>query len=172
MLRLNLITALALSAVFISNAAIVSESDYTPSYLRWDMASLEQPNNWSFKTTKDCKHSTHFLPDRNQKIIVHFHMQHNIGTAFWGWARRFAPCAPRSCKQSAKHCMVSYNEEVEAENIRQNYKNYGAQYVSYELMLPPRFPLPFVSETARRDIFFTTIVRNPFQVGVIACIFD
>jgi len=36
--------------------------------------------------------------------------------------------------------MVSYNEQVEAENIRQNYVKYGVQYVSYELMLPPRMP--------------------------------
>jgi hypothetical protein len=63
--------------------------------------------------------------------------------------------------------MVSYNEEVEAENIRNNYINHGVQYVSYELMLPPRFPLPFVSDTARQGIFFTTIVRNPFKVSTM-----
>ena len=62
--------------------------------------------------------------------------------------------------------MVSYNEEVEAANIRQNFENHGIQYVSYELQLPPRFPLPFVSETARQGLYFTTIVRNPFRVRV------
>ncbi len=165
MWRLTLITALVLSAVFIGNAAIVTES-----YLRWNMTSPTRPNIWSFQQSKYCKNKnvTNFVPDREQKIIVHFHMQHNAGTQFFEWALRFASCAPRICEQPAKHCMVSYKEEVEAENIRQNYKNHGVQYVSYELMLPPRFPLPFVSETARRGIFFTTIVRNPLKVGVIA----
>jgi len=55
--------------------------------------------------------------------------------------------------------------EVEADNIRANYKNYGLQYISYELQLPPHFPLPFVSETAREGLFFTTIVRDPFKVS-------
>ena len=58
--------------------------------------------------------------------------------------------------------MVSYNEEVEAQNLRDNYRDHGVQYVSYEMMLPPKFPLPFVSDTAREGLFFTTIVRDPF----------
>ncbi|KAL3791118.1 hypothetical protein ACHAW5_004536 [Stephanodiscus triporus] len=147
------------------DVAIVSASGggYTPSHLRWDMPSIEEPEDWSFKMPRYCENAAKFRPDREQKIIVHFHMQHNAGTEFWQFASRFTPCATRACWQDSKHCMVSYNEEVEAENIRQNYINHGVQYVSYELMLPPRFPLPFVSETARRGIFFTTIVRNPFK---------
>lgn len=58
--------------------------------------------------------------------------------------------------------------EVEADNIRANYKNYGLQYISYELQLPPHFPLPFVSETARKGLFFTTIVRDPFRVSQLS----
>jgi hypothetical protein len=150
-------------------AAIASASggEYAPSYLQWDVPSLEVPVDWSFKMPKYCKNSTNFRPDPKRKIIVHFHMQHNAGTEFWMFARRFTPCATRACWQDSKHCMVSYNEEVEAENIRQNYINHGVQYVSYELMLPPHFPLPFVSEKARRGIFFTTIVRNPFKVNLL-----
>lgn len=150
-----------------TRVASASGGDYAPSYLRWDMPSAEVPTDWSFKTPKFCKNSTKFRPDGEQKIIVHFHMQHNAGTNLWDFARRFTPCATRACWQDCKHCMVSYNEEVEAENIRKNYINHGVQYVSYELMLPPRFPLPFVSDTARQGIFFTTIVRNPFKVSMM-----
>ena len=150
-----------------TRVASASGGDYTPSYLRWDTPSAEVPTDWSFKTPKFCKNSTKFRPDAEQKIIVHFHMQHNAGTNLWDFARRFTPCATRACWQDCKHCMVSYNEEVEAENIRNNYINHGVQYVSYELMLPPRFPLPFVSDTARQGIFFTTIVRNPFKVSTM-----
>lgn len=64
--------------------------------------------------------------------------------------------------------MVSYNEDVEADNLRQNYRMHGVQYVSYELMLPPRFPLPFVGEAARRGLFFTTIMRDPFKVRILS----
>ena len=60
--------------------------------------------------------------------------------------------------------------EVEADNIRANYRNYGLQYISYELQLPPHFPLPFVSETARKGLFFTTIVRDPFRVRLLLSI--
>ncbi len=35
--------------------------------------------------------------------------------------------------------------------------------MSYENMLPPRFPLPFVSEEAREGLFFTTIMRDPMK---------
>ena len=52
---------------------------------------------------------------------------------------------------------------MEAENIRNNYYQHGVQYVSYETMLPPRFPLPFVSESAREGLFFTTILRDPMN---------
>ena len=39
----------------------------------------------------------------------------------------------------------------------------GVQYVSYETVLPPRFPLPFVSKSAREGLFFTTIMRDPMK---------
>ena len=154
------------------DAAVIASASgggYSPSYLHWDVPAPEVPMDWSFKTPKYCKvkNSTIFRPDRNGKIIVHFHMQHNAGTEFWQFVGARTPCATRACWQDSKHCMVSYNEEVEAENIRQNYINYGVQYVSYELMLPPRFPLPFVSDTARRGLFFTTIVRNPLKVKLL-----
>lgn len=145
---------------------------YTSS-LRWDEpANIDvPPADWSFKPPKYCKvevddeeaSSSPTYDDKNQFIIVHFHMQHNAGTEFWSFVRQFTPCATRACWQTSKHCMVSYNEEVEAENIRQNYIKYGVQYVSYEFMLPPRMSLPFVSAVARRGLFFTTIVRNPFK---------
>lgn len=73
------------------------------------------------------------------------------------------PCATRACWQTSKHCLVSYNERIEAENLRYNYKQHGVQYVSYELMLPPKFSLPFVSKAARQGLYFTTIVRDPFR---------
>eukprot|EP00579_Thalassiosira_antarctica_P006132 CAMPEP_0201891244 /NCGR_PEP_ID=MMETSP0902-20130614/33969_1 /ASSEMBLY_ACC=CAM_ASM_000551 /TAXON_ID=420261 /ORGANISM="Thalassiosira antarctica, Strain CCMP982" /LENGTH=448 /DNA_ID=CAMNT_0048422363 /DNA_START=18 /DNA_END=1364 /DNA_ORIENTATION=+ len=150
-----------------ATATATSNDGVVPSYLQWDASPPEVPKDWSFQTPRSCENITNF--DSNgqqhgeQKIIVHFHMQHNAGTSFYSFARRFAPCATRACWQDSKHCLVSYNEEVEAENIRQNYKKYGVQYVSYEMMLPPHFPLPFVSETARRGLFFTTIVRDPFK---------
>jgi len=154
------------------DASSSSGIGYTPSYLRWDEPSnIDVPHSdWSFKTPKYCKveedeeaSSSPTYDDKNQLIIVHFHMQHNAGTEFWSFVRQFTPCATRACWQTSKHCMVSYNEQVESENIRQNYVKYGVQYVSYELMLPPRMPLPFVSAAARRGLFFTTIVRNPFK---------
>lgn len=89
--------------------------------------------------------------------------QHNAGTSFYSAVKSFVPCATRCCYQTSKHCMVSYNEQTEADNIRNNYEKHGVQYVSYELMLPPRFSLPFVSEEARQGLYFTTIVRDPFK---------
>ena len=151
---------------------ISSDGEYTPSYLQWDAAIPKQPKDWSFNTPKGCKNITNFdgSPEHTrreeQKVIVHYHLQHNAGTEFYAFVRQFVPCATRACWQDAKHCMVSYNEEVEANNIRQNYREYGVQYVSYEMMLPPRFPLPYVSKTAREGLYFTTIVRDPFSVSI------
>ena len=143
-----------------------------PSYLQWNTTQPNLPNNWSFKRPRFCKNITSFkynptIHDK-QKIIIHYHMQHNAGTYLWGLARQFVPCALRACWQHSKHCMISYKEEIEADNIRANYKKFGIQYVSYEMMLPPHFPLPFVSENAREGLFFTTIVRDPFKVSSIA----
>lgn len=143
-----------------------------PSYLQWNTTQPNLPNNWSFKRPRFCKNITSFqykptIHDK-QKIIIHYHMQHNAGTYLWGLARKFVPCALRACWQHSKHCMISYKEEIEADNIRANYKKYGIQCVSYEMMLPPTFPLPFVSEEAREGLFFTTIVRDPFKVSSIA----
>ena len=156
---------------------IISSSIATtkPSYLQWNTTQPNLPTNWSFKRPRFCKDITSFQYNPTihdeQKIIVHYHMQHNAGTYLWGLARQFSPCALRACWQHSKHCMVSYKEEIEADNIRANYKKYGIQYVSYEMMLPPHFPLPFVSEKAREGLFFTTIVRDPFKVRGIAALY-
>jgi hypothetical protein len=156
------------------NSTRVHHATVLPSHLRWNASPVEVPTDWSFKTPKHCDNSTYIESDgqygEKQKIIVHYHMQHNAGTNFWAFAKKFAPCATRACWQDSKHCLTSYNEEREADNIRQNYKMHGVQYVSYEIMLPPRFPLPFVSESARRGLFFTTIVRDPFKVCVVTLI--
>ncbi|KAL7539860.1 hypothetical protein ACHAXR_010526 [Thalassiosira sp. AJA248-18] len=152
--------------VAIGGGAKIDVDNLEPSYLKWDASPVKVPPDWSFITPTSCKNVTKFDgagQRSDQKIIVHFHMQHNAGTSFYIFAKKFTHCATRACWQNSKQCMVSMNEEVEAENIRQNYENHGVQYVSYELMLPPRFPLPFVSETARRGLFFTTIVRDPFK---------
>ena len=140
-----------------------------PSFLQWPASPVEVPKDWSYQTPKYCNPDKQFnsssAANRDNKIIVHFHLQHNAGTNFYYFARtQFVDeCATRACHQESKHCMVSFNEEVEAENLRSNYEKYGVQYVSYELMLPPRFPLPFISKTARHGLYFTTIVRDPFK---------
>ncbi|KAL7462305.1 hypothetical protein ACHAXS_002731 [Conticribra weissflogii] len=141
----------------------------TPSFLEWNEAPVVIPPDWKFRTPESCLDRKRFdsasAANRNNKIIVHYHMQHNAGTSFYEWANEHFTdeCATQCCYQKWKHCMVSFNEEIEAENIRNNYENHGVQYVSYELMLPPRFPLPFVGERAREGLFFTTIVRDPFK---------
>lgn len=155
-----------------------SGTDEKPSYLNWADSPPKIPANWSYVTpdfcapTKRCdscyekwrNHPVDFSKKNvTEKIIVHYHMQHNAGTNFFSLAHNFTPCATRACWQREKHCLVSYDQEVEAENIRSNYERHGIQYVSYEVMLPPRFPLPFVSESAREGLFFTTIMRNPMD---------
>ena len=165
-----------------ASVAAESSSRVVPAYLKWEEP-LEgappppPPQDWSFQMPKFCNNNTTTTNNNNnnfpytshsltsqQTIIVHYHMQHNAGTEFYKFTRQYTPCATRACWQTSKHCMVSYNEMVEAKNIRQNYETYGVQYVSYEVMLPPRFPLPFVSEEARQGLFFTTILRDPFKV--------
>ena len=170
-----------------ADAKSITQED-APSYLNWQWDNSQEvaPQNWTFQTTKSLfcnktvdninsqsgRNFTASLPSNFQynptehdapKIIIHYHMQHNAGTTYFDWVKDYSPCALRSCWQSAKHCMISMNEEVEADNIRNNYRKYGVQYVSYEVMLPPRFPMPFVSDTAREGLFFTTIVRDPFN---------
>ena len=149
--------------------ATTTINNFEPSYLQWNASPVKVPEVWSFQTPEYCDENTtnNLLndtpPHDGQKIIVHFHLQHNAGTNFYYFAWKYTPCSTQACLQTSKHCLVSNNEEVEADNIRHNYKKYGVQYVSYELMLPPRFPLPFVSDSARRGLFFTTIVRNPWE---------
>ena len=149
-------------------------NDEPPSYLKWHDISPKPHSDWSFTKPQWCncescnekwqkKAPITSMNDTTEKIIVHYHMQHNAGTNFYDLAHAFVPCATRACWQIHKHCFISYNQEVEAENIRRNYYQHGVQYVSYETMLPPRFPLPFVSETARDGLFFTTIMRNPMK---------
>lgn len=133
------------------------------SYLSWGVSPVSVPENWIFRTPNSCRNITdHSHVRESQKIIIHYHMQHNAGTSFYAFAKRFTTCATRACWQTSRHCLVSYNEEVEAQNLRDNYREHGVQYVSYEMMLPPKFPLPFISDTAREGLFFTTIVRDPF----------
>ena len=148
-------------------AATIAGDNVELSYLQWDASPVEVPSDWAFETPSSCENTENAgLQRGEQKIIVHYHMQHNAGTNLYSFARHITSCATRACWQTAKHCLVSYNEETEAENIRQNYEKHGVQYVSYEIMLPPRFPLPFVSETAREGLYFTTIVRDPFKVNI------
>ena len=185
----GLLNTLALSTLLIGNVGWLYERSHSelstpkywtdapleldpqlPSYLNWmESQSVPPPRDWAFQMPKFCNTTSIFRYNHSlhsqQKIIVHYHMQHNAGTEFYHFARQYTPCATRACWQCSKHCMVSNKEEVEAENIRNNYRRYGVQYVSYELMLPPRFPMPFVSEDARRGLFFTTIMRDPFKVS-------
>ncbi|KAK1739350.1 hypothetical protein QTG54_009893 [Skeletonema marinoi] len=150
-------------------------SNKPPSYLKWqDAPPPETPSNWTFIKPQYCnmcdtchqkwlQSAPTSMKNTTEKIIVHYHLQHNAGTNFFALAHAFTPCATRACWQIHKHCLISYNEQVEAENIRSNYYQHGVQYVSYENMLPPRFPLPFVSESAREGLFFTTIMRDPMK---------
>lgn len=154
-----------------SSAAPASdaENNIEPSYLHWDPSTPPAvPAGWKFGRPRFCKEVHRFRYNEtlhgNQTVIVHYHMQHSAGTMLWGMARPFVPCALRSCWQTRRHCLVSYDEDVEAGILRENFRRYGVQYHSYEVMLPPRFPLPFVGERARRGLFFTTTVRDPFQV--------
>jgi hypothetical protein len=150
----------------------------TASYMEWHDKPPKIPTNWSYSApewctpTKNCESCYQkwlqnapytSMNNTTEKIIVHYHIQHNAGTNFFALAHTFTPCATRACWQTSKHCLVSYNEEVEANNIRSNYYQHGVQYVSYENMLPPRFPMPFVSESAREGLFFTTILRDPMK---------
>eukprot|EP00984_Skeletonema_dohrnii_P004973 scaffold1761_cov78-Skeletonema_dohrnii-CCMP3373.AAC.6 len=150
-------------AYTVSNSHSHVDDIKQPSYLKWSTKEPRIPSNWTYATPMFVIPSTKGSPpDPHKTIIVHYHMQHNAGTSFYQIARQFT-VATRACWQTSKHCSVSYNEEVEAENIRDNYKQHGLQYISYEYMLPPRFPLPFVSESAREGLFFTTIMRNPMN---------
>ncbi len=150
----------------------------TSSYLKWHDTPPGIPSDWSYITPEYCvkgktcdscyqkwlKNGPYTsMKNTTEKIIVHYHIQHNAGTNFFALAHTFTPCATRACWQRHKHCLVSYNEEVEATRIRNNYYQHGIQYVSYENMLPPRFPMPFVSKSAREGLFFTTILRDPMK---------
>lgn len=153
------------SAVVVSSAP--KSHGFEPSFLQWDATPAEIPSDWHYVTPNFCRNSTtdptFDNTPRNGKIIVHFHMQHNAGTNFFSAIKQYVPCATRACWQVHKHCLVSYDENIEAENIRYNYKQHGVQYVSVELMLPPKLSLPFVSSEAREGLYFTTIVRDPFR---------
>ena len=93
-----------------------SDDELVPSYLYWKLPS-PKPENWQINVNTqsvNCKNNnsntTKQYTDPNQKIIVHFHMQHNAGTEFYAFAKGYTPCATRACWQEAKHCIVSYNE--------------------------------------------------------------
>ena len=86
--------------------------ELVPSYLHWKLPSPE-PENWQVNVNTqsvNCKNTTKQYTDPNQKIIIHFHMQHNAGTEFYAFAKGYTPCATRACWQEAKQCIVSYNE--------------------------------------------------------------
>ena len=51
-----------------------------------------------------------------------------------------------------------FGEEYEANHIRHNTR---LSYSVLRTIVPPQFPLPFVNE--RHGLFFTTIMRNPFD---------
>ena len=81
---------------------------YPPSYLQWNMTPPQiSQDEWVFKKPRFCSNISDFrfniTKHGGQKIIVHFHMEHNVGTNFWGLANKFAPCALRSCWQVSKH---------------------------------------------------------------------
>lgn len=115
----------------------------------------ETPTNWTFSPPppNHCQNPNVSLPR-----IMHYHIQHHAGTMFWSLAYNNGECAPRACEQKDKHCLVSYSSKVEANHIRNNTP---LTYISYEIMLPPRFPFPFVQD--RDGLFFTTIMRNPMD---------
>ena len=88
------------------------DNELVPSYLHWKLPS-PKPENWQVNVNTqsvNCKNTTKQYTDPNQKIIVHFHMQHNAGTEFYAFAKGYTPCATRACWQEAKQCIVSYNE--------------------------------------------------------------
>ena len=91
-----------------------NSDELVPSYLHWKLSS-PKPENWQVNVNTqsvNCKNNntTKQYTDTIQKIIVHFHMQHNAGTEFYAFAKGYTPCATRACWQEAKHCIVSYNE--------------------------------------------------------------
>ena len=91
-----------------------NSDELVPSYLHWKLPS-PKPENYQVNVNTqsvNCKNNntTKQYTDTNQKIIVHFHMQHNAGTEFYAFAKGYTPCATRACWQEAKHCIVSYNE--------------------------------------------------------------
>lgn len=91
-----------------------NSDELVPSYLYWKLPS-PKPENWQVNVNTqsvNCKNNnnTKQYTDPNQKIIVHFHMQHNAGTEFYAFAKGYTPCATRACWQEAKQCIVSYNE--------------------------------------------------------------
>eukprot|EP00929_Paragymnodinium_shiwhaense_P008899 TRINITY_DN112885_c0_g1_i1.p1 TRINITY_DN112885_c0_g1~~TRINITY_DN112885_c0_g1_i1.p1 ORF type:complete len:481 (+),score=98.95 TRINITY_DN112885_c0_g1_i1:79-1521(+) len=92
------------------------------------------------------------------KRHLHHHIQHHAGTMLYDIAiRDNKECAVRACHYSRNECLFSVNEEVEVQRLRGT----GHTYVSYEVMLPPNFPFPFVRH--REEFFFTTVLRNPLD---------
>jgi len=91
-----------------------NDDKLVPSYLHWKLPS-PKPENWQVNVNTqsvNCKNNnaTKQYTDLDQKIIVHFHMQHNAGTEFYAFVKGYTPCATRACWQEAKQCIVSYNE--------------------------------------------------------------
>lgn len=96
---------------------------------------------------------------QNRPTWIHYHIQHNAGTALFQLARENGECAPRICQQRLRECFVSYNEREEARAVSIS----NITYTSYEAMLPRQFPMPFVSPDVRAEFYFTTIIRDPID---------
>ena len=78
---------------------------------------------------------------------------------FTAIAKNNEECLTIACRQSGGECAVSHNEQVEASNIKA--VNFG--YIPCGMRLPKAFSLPFVSESAREGLFFTTIMKGPLK---------
>eukprot|EP00929_Paragymnodinium_shiwhaense_P077990 TRINITY_DN40322_c0_g1_i1.p1 TRINITY_DN40322_c0_g1~~TRINITY_DN40322_c0_g1_i1.p1 ORF type:complete len:453 (+),score=67.41 TRINITY_DN40322_c0_g1_i1:118-1476(+) len=91
------------------------------------------------------------------RVHIHYHIQHHAGTMMWDCAMYADECGPRACLRRSQECFFSLSEEVEAQKVLER----GYTYISYEMMLPPRFPMPFVGH--RDKFFFTVIMRHPLD---------
>jgi hypothetical protein len=83
----------------------------------------------------------------------YYHIQYSAGTMLWDMEKKNGEYAPQACSQRERQCLISYDERVEASNLLQSNMRY----------IPREFPLPFVNARIRRNFYFMTILRNPFD---------
>jgi hypothetical protein len=100
------------------------------------------------------------LPNQRSVLHVHYHILHHAGTTMWSSGKGNHECGARACHTAADECGVSMSEPVERRQLLANQRS-GHTYVSYEMLLPARFPFPFAGE--RERFLFTTIIRNPLD---------